>query len=406
MAATAAAALTGPLAVVAPALAQSSPEPAVDVIEVDGYLDPVLVDFVERAVTDAEASGSVALVLQLDSPGPIVAEDDFDALVERVEEADVPIAVWIGPSGASARGGAARLVSAADHVGMAPGTTVELDGRVLDDEEAAAAGVAGIDAPTLGDFVVNLPGVEVREVTDGQITRREPVTPTRFAQLPLLDQLMHTVASPPVAYLLLVVGMALLLFELYTLGIGIAGLTGALSVVLGAYGVAALPATAIGVGLLVFAMFGFAVDVQSGAPRVWTGIATVSFTAGSLLLYDGVAVPWVAIVAGVVGVVLFFVGAMPAVVRSRVSTSTIGRDQMVGAEGRARTAIDPEGVVVVDGAPWRARTNRATPIDAGAGIRVTRIEGLALEVEPLEGAARDYRDRGRSRAARYQTDPD
>jgi membrane-bound serine protease (ClpP class) len=219
------------------------------------------------------------------------------------------------------------------------------------------------------------------------------VTPTRFSQLPLFDQLMHTVASPPVAYLLFATGMALMVFELFTAGIGIAGATGAVFFVLGSHGLAVLPTNPIGVGLLVFSMFGFAVDVQTGVPRFWTGVGTAAFAGGSLLLYDDVAQPWVAFGAGIVGVLLFFVGALPAVSRSRFSTATIGREWMIGELGRAQTAIDPDGVVIVGGGQWRARTNRATPIEAGTEVRVAGIEGLELEVEPLEGAARDYRDR-------------
>ena len=80
-------------------------------------------------------------------------------------------------------------------------------------------------------------------------------------------------------------------------------------------------------------------------------------------------------------------------VRTRFSTPTIGREWMIGEVGTAVGAVDPDGVVMVRDAPWRARTNRATPIDAGAPVRVASIEGLLLEVEPLEGAARDHRDR-------------
>jgi membrane-bound serine protease (ClpP class) len=79
-------------------------------------------------------------------------------------------------------------------------------------------------------------------------------------------------------------------------------------------------------------------------------------------------------------------------VRARFSTPTIGREWMIGEEGEARTAVAPEGTVLVRGAPWRARTNRATPISAGDPVRVAGIEGLVLDVEPLVGAARDYRD--------------
>jgi membrane-bound serine protease (ClpP class) len=387
----------GVAATAAAATAQPADDGVVDVIEVSGHLDPVLVDFVGRSLEAAEEEGSVALLLQLDSPGAVVDARSLDRLVRQIEGSDVPVAVWVGPSGARVLGDSARLVEAADHVGVAPGSEVEIDGERLNADEAAEAGVADIDAPTLGDLVVDLPGVEVREVQQGDVVRREPVTPTRFSQLPLVDQLMHTVASPPVAYLLFVIGMALLVFELYTAGVGIAGVTGAIFVVLASYGLAVLPTRPIGVLLLVFSMIGYAIDVQTGVPRVWTAIATAAFAAGSVLLYDGVALSWLTLLVGLVAVVLFFIGAMPAMVRSRFSTTTIGREWMVGETGSARTPVDPDGVVEVRGAPWRARTNRATPIGAGEGIRVAAIEGMVLEVEPLEGAARDYRDRARSR---------
>jgi membrane-bound serine protease (ClpP class) len=294
-------------------------------------------------------------------------------------------------------GDSARLVEAADHVGVAPGSEVEIAGERLDADAAAETGLADIDAPTLGDLVVDLPGVEVREVRDGDTVRREPVTPTRFSQLSLVDQLMHTVASPPVAYLLFVAGMSLLVFELYTAGVGIAGVAGAIFVVLASYGLVVLPTRPIGVVLLVFSMVGYAIDVQTGVPRVWTAIATVAFAAGSVLLFDGVSLSWLTLLIGLVSVVLFFIGAMPAMVRSRFSTTTIGREWMIGETGSARTAVDPDGIVEVRGAPWRARTNRATPIGAGEPLRVAAIEGMVLEVEPLEGAARDHRDRTRTR---------
>ncbi|MGH9245772.1 MAG: NfeD family protein [Acidimicrobiales bacterium] len=372
---------------------------AIDIVEVNGYLDPVLVDFVDRALAAAVDDGAVALVLQLDSSGAVVGDDRLAALVDGLRDAPLSVGVWVGPSGAVAFGDAARLVDAADHVGVATGSRVELDGRRLDADTAREEGVADIDAPILGDFVVNLPGVDVRRVEQGDVVQLEPVTPARFSQLPLLGQLMHTVASPPVAYLLLVVGLALLVFELYTAGIGLAGVTGAACVVLGAYGVAVLPTRPLGVGLLLFSMFGYAVDVQAGVPRLWTGLATVAFVAGSLLLYDGVTLPWLTLIGGLVGVVLFFLAGMPAMVRARFSTSTIGREWMVGELGTARTSVDPDGVVVVRDAPWRARTNRATPVAAGDPVRVVTIEGLVLEVEPLTGAARGHRDRAGTRSA-------
>jgi membrane-bound serine protease (ClpP class) len=87
------------------------------------------------------------------------------------------------------------------------------------------------------------------------------------------------------------------------------------------------------------------------------------------------------------------VGAMPVAVRSRFSTPTIGREGLIGELGEAAVDVAPDGVVVVRGARWRARTNRATPIRGGDRVRVIEVDGLVLEVEPESGGARDYRDR-------------
>ncbi len=385
----------------------------VDVIEVDGYLDPVLVDFVEQAIDDAERIDATALVLQLDSPGVLVGDARFDRLVERVVDATVTVGVWVGPSGSSADDGAARLVSAAPFAALAPGSRLDTGSRRVGPDAALEAGLVdfpadcqrarGSDdgcASTVGDFIVSLPGVESREVRQGDETRLEPLTTTRFSQLPLLSQLLHTVASPAVAYLLFVIGMALVVFELFTAGIGVAGVVGAVSFVLGCYGLAVLPATTPGVALLVLAMFAFSVDIQTGVPRVWTGVATVAFAVGSLVLYDGLTLSWITLVVAIAGMVLAMLAGMPAMVRTRFSTPTIGREWMIGEQGTARLAVDPDGVVVVRDAPWRARTNRATPIAGGEAVRVVGIDGLLLEVEPLEGAAEDYRERAKARRAR------
>jgi membrane-bound serine protease (ClpP class) len=381
----------------AAALTRAPAQPAqtefVDVVKVSGYLDPVLVDFVTRSIDAADRGGSAAIVLQLDSQGSVVSDGALDELLAGMKAATIPVGVWVGPSGATAFGGAARLLDAADYVAVAPGSTIEVDDRHMGAAEAQREGIADFAAPTLGDFIVNVPGVETKQVTRNGQPRREPVTPVRFTGLTLLEQLFHTVASPAVAYLLFVIGLGLILFEFFTAGVGVAGVVGAGSFVLGCYGLAVLPTTLLGVGLLLLAMFGFAVDVQTGVPRVWTGIATVSFVVGSLVLYDGIRLSWITLLVSIVGMVVAMLAGMPAMVRSRFSTPTIGREWMVGETGTAVRAIDPDGVVSVRDAPWRARTNRATPIAAGQQVRVASIEGLVLEVEPLDGAARDYRDR-------------
>jgi len=366
----------------------------VAVVEVSGLLDSVLVDFVEGQLDDAEAQGATTLVLQLNSGGAVVDDDELQDLTERISDADVPVDVWVGPSGSRALGDATELLAAARTTGVSPDSTVEITEALLGDgsldgqaavgdkvgaEEAVELGLVDNDDPTIGEFVLGLEGVR-SEVVDRE---RLPVTQVRFGQLPLGGQLLHTVSSPPVAYLLFVIGLALILFELFTAGVGVAGMVGAGSLILGCYGLAELPTRPVAVGLLLFAMFGFGVDVQTGVPRAWSAIAIVTFTIGSVILYDGLSLSWVTLLVAIVGMGLAMVGGMPAMVRSRFSTPTIGREWMVGEEGTAVGRVAPDGIVRVRDAPWRARTNRATPIDADQRVRVVSIDGLLLEVEPV-----------------------
>ena len=196
--------------------------------------------------------------------------------------------------------------------------------------------------------------------------------------------------NPSVAYLLFVIALALFVFEFFTGGIGIAAFVGLAAFVLAIAGLGNLPTRPLGVVLIVIAMLGFAIDVQAGSPRFWTGVGTIGLVAGSFTLFtDGIRVPLYMIGVMVLMTVLFMVNGMPTMVRTRFATPTIGREAMIGEVGTAVDAIDPEGVVRVLGAPWRARTNRATPIAAGDPVRVVAVDGLLLEVEPLEGGAKD-----------------
>jgi membrane-bound serine protease (ClpP class) len=220
-----------------------------------------------------------------------------------------------------------------------------------------------------------------------------------FSSLPVHEQLFHTVSSPAVAYLLLLIGLSLIIFEFFTAGVGVAGLVGAGSFVLSCYGLANLPVRGWALGLLVLALFGFSVDVQTGVARLWSVIGVGALVIGSLFLYDGFSLSWITLLVGIVGTSLAMVGGMPAMVRTRFSTPTIGREWMIGEAGEAVTAVSPEGVVRVRGALWRARTNRATPIGADDPVRVVEVDGLLLEVEPIEGGAVDYREKRRSSVA-------
>ena len=129
---------------------------------------------------------------------------------------------------------------------------------------------------------------------------------------------------------------------------------------------------------------------------------------GSLFMFEplpgtSLRVGWLTLLVGIGGIMLTFIVGMPSMVRTRFATPTIGREWMIGQLGSAVTNVDPEGLVTVANARWRARTNRATPLQVGDPVRVVAIDGVTLEVEPEEGGARDYRERRSSTTA--PTDP-
>ena len=185
------------------------------------------------------------------------------------------------------------------------------------------------------------------------------------------------------------IGLALLLFELFTAGVGVAGVVGAGAFVLGCYGLGVLPTRPSASRCSSFAMFGYAIDVQTGVPGFWTGIGTVSFVVGSLTLYDGLSLSWITLLVG-----HRRHGAGHDRRACRPWSAPGSRRPRSGGSGwSARWAGRHGGVAPTASsrsadAPWRARTNRATPIDAGDPVRVVAIDGLVLEVEPLEGGPR------------------
>ncbi len=388
------------------------------VLQVSGLLDPLLADFVADGIRNADAEGAKVVVLQLNSTGSVISTDALNELADVIANANVPVAMWVGPSGARATGPWAELAGLVDRIGVAPGSRIGNSGseRLLDARFGEPLGAAGAlmqnetigsdqaielaiapnEAPTVGDFVVSLSdlGVATSVSGEGEDARTVSDTVVRFERLSLVAGQLHTVASPPVAYLLFTIGLALLVFEFYTAGVGVAGVVGAGMFLLGCFGLWVLPVSLFAVALLVFSMFAFSVDVQTGVPRFWTIVGALALLVGTVVLYtDGVSMSWIPMVVGVVGITMMMVTGMPTMVRTRFSTPTIGREWMVGTVGDAVEAVSPDGVVKIHDALWKARTNRATPVAAGDRVRVVAVEGLVLEVEPEEGAARDYRER-------------
>lgn len=385
--------LAGPAAAAPPPNRQGG----VQIVKISGLLDPVLANFLEATIDQAEARGSKGLVLQINSRGAVISDARLVELAEKLHGASMPIIAWVGPSGARAEGGMAQLLGSVTSIGVAPGSLIgrtgdlvvpdrllspaflaqkdRLHGGLMGSGEAARTkvGLPLKDSLVLRRVLLQIPGFRVKDAPG------KPATPLEFSQLSTLSGLMHTFASPAVAYLLFVIGCSLILFELYTAGVGIAGLVGAGSLIFGCYGLGVLPIRPLAVALLLVSMIAFAVDVQIGVPRAWTGIGGVLFAVGSVLLYQGLPIPWLATIGGIVAVLLFMIIGMPAMTRTRFSTPAIARGWLVGRTGLAVDALGPDGVVRIGDSLWAGHALEGR-IEPGAAIEVVSVDGVVLQV--------------------------
>lgn len=342
----------------------------VEVFEVSGLLDDVLASALENSIEDAQKSGANALILQVNSKQAVISNQRLIALGKAFTDSPIPIEVWVGPSGSTAQGKVAQLVLLADSLGVSIGSTIGKTGELvipiseitfdlkeinliqvdtLQWDEAIEANLVQCERveidelgksltekeqlarcanPTLGDFLVNRDSFisEVIETDNGP--RLSPLTKTKINRLNLIDQLLHTVASPPITYLLLVSGLSLLLFEFFSIGIGIAGVIGAISVSLSAYGLAILPFRPWALLLVVLSMLAFAIDIQTVVPRVWTLVGQIMFTIGTIFLYYEVNVEmsWIPMSVGIVGILILMTRGMPIMIRGRFATTQIVRE--------------------------------------------------------------------------------
>ena len=342
----------------------------VEVFEVSGLLDDVLASALENSIIDAQNNGANALILQMNSKQAVISNQRLVALGQAFLDSSIPIEVWVGPSGSTAQGKVAQLALLSDSLGVSIGSSIGKTGEyvfssmelnssyqekikilrssTLQWNEAIEANLVQCDRveidelgktltekeqlarcanPTLGDFLVNRDSFvsEVIQTDDGP--RLSPLTKTKINRLNLIDQLMHTVASPPITYLLLISGLALLLFEFFSIGIGIAGVIGAISVALSAYGLTILPFRPWALLLIIFSMLAFAIDIQTVVPRVWTLIGQIMFTIGTIFLYYEVNVEmsWIPMSVGIIGVLVLMARGMPIMIRGRFATTQIDR---------------------------------------------------------------------------------
>lgn len=395
---------------------------SVAVVKVDGSIDGTMAAYLRDALADAEAAGST-VVIQLDSAGTL--DQDAVELAERVHDATVPVVVWVGPAPAKAQGAGLLLMSAASLAAVAPGagvgplTPLDLAGadepspadvrelatrwaveRGRPDPSFPAAAVAArpaLDRNLAEVAATSIPGLldelDGRTVAtaEGEVTLRtriarsegeEPVN-VRFVDLGPVDRVLHAASSPTWIYVLLVIGIAALAFELVQPGFGFAGFSGVGMLALAAYGLAVVPFSWIGLGLLVAGMGAMTLDVLIRRLGVASALGVGGFLAGSALVFGNVAdqidvSTWL-IGSLAIAAFLYWGFALTVAVQSRERITSTQRG-LVGLVGETRGELKPEGPVYVKGTLWRGRSTDG-PIPSGTRIRVRGVDGLILRVE-------------------------
>src|SRR5260221_1549318 len=301
---------------VATAASAAQTRPTVDIVDVPGILDPSYVNYIRDEIRDAPKKNSVLIVLQLDAPGALHVP--LEKLLGEIRSSRVPVAAWVGPRGARASSGAALVALAAGIRGMAPGASIgpihpmdltapatgsrgqELETREMilvhplgpmpptsilhkrwTAQEALDLKIVQLVTPSLAEFLKQLDGVTVTAAFEPiKLSLKSSEVDVRFHKPGPVRRFLHSMTSAALVYILLMTGVALIVFELYQPGFGVAGVTGGLMIAAAAYGLFVLPISWWGMtlffgglGLLTFdvAIHGLGVPTIAGTIALVTG---------------------------------------------------------------------------------------------------------------------------------------
>lgn len=395
--------------VLSPAAAAGQDDaPVVDVIDIGGVLDASAVDFVIDRIEAAAERQAEAAIIQLDSQATVT--DDVLELVTLIQQAPLPLIVWIGPDPAVAYGGAVAILAAAPIGAAAPGVEIGYAAQIraggvrvtapeivadttVEVGDTPVAGLVDMVAPAINNLLVDLNGTVMtvrgeERVLTTVVESGDGITPvqTVFWEPGIGVRTLRLALTPEAAFFFLVVGLMVAAFEFYAIGPGIAAAVAAVSLLISSYGLVVLPMRWWAVGLTFVGLWLMTVDYQRGGAGPVTAIGAVVLFVGGLFFTDGAPqlVPsWWIVLVIVISAVLWYVFAMTTVARARFSTPTIGREHMIGRTGTAVTDFGPLGEVEVDGARWSATAHREAGLGAGDRVEVVGVDGRFLEVEPI-----------------------
>ncbi|NLE45830.1 MAG: nodulation protein NfeD [Chloroflexi bacterium] len=407
----------------------AQPTAPVAVAEVQGVINPLTAQYLDRALRLAERQGAQLLILVLDTPGGL--ESAMRDMVQALLESPVPTVVYVMPQGARATSAGLFILMAADVAAMAPATHLGaahpvplgadaddvMDEKMTSDAAALIRSVAGtrgrnadwaeravrenlsvtaaealdlnaIDliAESMDDLFRKLDGRTIRSValqTDGAPIERIPMN--------LAERFLHVISEPNIAYLLLSLGTLFLLTELADPGLSVAGVASVVSFVVAFMALGSLPVNWAGIALLALSIILFVVGLLTDTEAIVTVAGLVPFILGSLLLFspftptspaapDLRVSPWLVGVMAL-GVVGFSLVVLRAILVASRRPPQSGAERLIGQQGVALTDLTPSGQVRVDLQDWTA-VSISTEIRAGDRIEVVGVVGVRLRVIP------------------------
>ena len=420
---------TATLAVLVLLLAATAQADVLRVV-VDDMIHPISDEFIGRAIDEAAARKSDAVLIVLRTPGGL--ETSMRGIVKKIFESPVPVIVWVGPGGARAASAGFFVLLSADVAAMAPGTNtgaahpVMLGGEKIDDvmklkmQNDAAAFIRTIaqrrgrnvkvaesgvreaksftEDEALAQKLIEVVAADVPSLlrwADGKSVRRFNGTATvlHVAGKPIVDfkmtlrqRVLSAIMDPNVAFILMSLGMLALWAEFNHPGAILPGVVGAISIVLAIIALNLLPTRFAALALILVAFALFALEAKFTSYGVLGAGGVICMILGAMQLVDGpipemrVSLLTAIAVSVPIGVIAVFL--MTLVIRAYKNRVATGTEAMVGEIGVAQTAVAPDGKVFVHGELWNA-TARA-PIAEGSRVRVRGVDGLRVVVEAAD----------------------
>lgn len=402
-------------------------------IVVDDIIHPITEEYIGRTLDEAKKSKAEAVLIELRTPGGL--ETSTRKIVEKLLASPVPVIVYVTPSGSRAASAGFFILQAADVAAMAPGTNtgaahpVLLGGKDMDENmkkkmendsaafmrafvakrgrnvEAAESAVreskSFTEQEALKEHVIDyvaeneqslfeqLSGKPIHRFDGTTITLDLKGDPVRPFEMTLRQKILAYIMDPNVAYLLFSLGMLALYAEFNNPGAILPGVVGVICVLLALFAFNILPTRYAALLLIVAAFALFALEAKFTSHGVLGAGGILCMVLGGLMLIDA-PIPemrvrlWTALAVAVpMGLISVFL--MTLAIRAQMGKTAVGPETLVGAVGIVRTPLSPSGKVFIQGELWNAVSNTAVAV--GEAVRVRRIEGLVLEVEPAAGAS-------------------